>query len=415
MPQATHVAVVGAGHAGGRVVQQLRKLGFSGRITLVGEEEYAPYERPPLSKEFLLDQQDVNSLILGPQEFWADAEACERIHGRVTRVHEGARILTIDNDRNLSFDTLVIATGGRPRKPSIPGVDLPGVHTLRTIQDSLALKSQFAPERRLVVIGAGVIGMEVASSAVAKGMHVTVLERSDRIMGRCLPREGADWLAQVHGRQSVSIRTHVQVGSIEQATESGVLAVHVVDAENQSSVIEADIALLAIGIECDLSFLDGSGISIADGVIVDEQCRVPGMPWVYAVGDVANTPNPYLNSSFRQETWRNAENQATAVAEFIMEARSEPFVELPWMWTDQHGFNIQVVGVPQEGDRAVFGGSLENGAGSLIWLREGVVAGGMLVNNGRERKALETLVQRAVAIDPAELESGTKSRLKDFL
>lgn len=415
MPQATHVAIVGAGHAGGRVVQHLRSLGFAGQITLIGDEIHAPYERPPLSKEILLDQQEIHSLILGPHEFWSEADACTRIHGQVTQVHPGARRLTVNHEQEVSFDTLVIATGGRPRKPGIPGADLPGVHTLRTIDDSLALKSQFAPGRRLVVMGGGVIGMEVASSAVAKGMQVTVLERGDRIMRRCLPREGADWLAQVHDRNAVAIRTEVQVTAIEPVVGSNALTVHIADAHDQASCIEADLVLLAIGIECELSFLEGSGIATGDGVIVDEQCRAPGMPWVYAVGDVANTPNPYLSSRFRQETWRNAENQAAAVAEFIMGARSEPFVELPWMWTDQHGFNIQVVGVPLEGDRAVMGGSLENGTGSLLWLRDGVVAGGMLVNNGRERKALEQLVQRAVAINPADLESGARLRLKDLL
>ena len=410
-----HIVVLGAGHAGGRVVQNLRELGYLGKITLIGDESHAPYERPALSKEILLDVQEIHSLTLGPDEFWNQADACDRIIARVERVHAGARALTLDNGQTLEFDSLVIATGGKARTLGLPGTALPGVHTLRTIDDSLALKQAFGAGRRLVVIGAGVIGMEVASSAIASGMQVTVLENSGRVVSRCLPAAASFWLEQEHRRHGVALDMQVKVLGIEASNEDSPLLVRASDAEHAEQVYPADLVLLAVGIDCELGYLEGSGIPVDNGVVVDEFCRVPGMPWVYAAGDVAKTPNRFMQGSFRQETWRNAEHQARAVAEFLLINRVEPYIELPWMWTDQLGHNIQVVGIPREDDEIVERGTLEDGSGSLLWLRDGLLAGGVLVNNSRDRKALETLVQQGARLDAETLQADSKRRLKDFL
>ncbi|MEZ2742202.1 NAD(P)/FAD-dependent oxidoreductase [Paenalcaligenes hominis] len=398
-----HVVVVGAGHAGGRVVQNLRELGFAGKVTLIGDEKHAPYERPALSKELLLDSGDEN-ITLGPEEFWEQSDLYERIIARVERVHSGAKRLTLDNGQDLEFDTLVLATGGQARELAVLGAELPRVHTLRTIDDSLAIKAALSKSRHMVVIGAGVIGMEVAASARVRGVQVTVLEHGDRILARCLPEPASKWLHALHEDKGVAIHTGCSVQVIEQNDAGTELSISAVDKLGETHTFTADLALMAVGIDCQLDYLDGSGVEVNNGVVVDAFCRSPSMPWVYAVGDVAHTPNELVGFALRLETWRNAENQARAVAEFICNERSEPYVEVPWMWTDQYDHNIQVIGIPNDQNQIVVRGDFHEGSGSLIWLRDEVVVGGVLLNNARDRRPLEELVKRGLRVDLAFLQ-----------
>ncbi|HZJ97811.1 MAG TPA: FAD-dependent oxidoreductase [Oligella sp.] len=394
------VVIVGAGHAGGRVVQNLRELGFAGKVMLIGDEKHTPYERPALSKELLLDSESgVESITLGPKEFWEQSNSYERIVGRVKQLHPGAKRLTLENGQEIEFDTLVLATGGQPRELAIPGVELPQVHTLRTIDDSLAIKEALGAARQMIVVGAGVIGMEVAASARLRGVQVTVLEYGDRILARCLPEQASHWLRSLHEDKGVSIHTCFSVQGIEQLVEGVGLSVSALDELGKTHHFNTDLVLMAVGIDCRLDYLDGSGVEVNNGIVVDAFCRVPSMPWVYAVGDVANTPNELLGFSMRLETWRNAENQARAVAEFICNERSDPYVEIPWMWTDQYEHNIQVIGIPDAQNQIVMRGDFNKGSGSLIWVRDEVVVGGVLLNNARDRRPLEELVKRGASVD----------------
>ena len=413
MNSVDHVVVVGAGHAGGRVVQHLRELGFDQKISLIGDEPHFPYERPALSKELLLGTQEASTLTLAPQEFWGNDSSCHRIMASVVQVQAGARHLRLDNGQEIAFDVLVLATGGQPRKLAIPGGDLPGVVTLRTLDDALALKKRLQAGSRLVVIGAGVIGMEVAASAVTKGVEVTVLEHSDRILGRCLSSSASTWLQSLHENQGVTVRTGMNVQSISKQAD-GSLGIEAFDLQSGRHQFIADTVLMAVGIDCQLDYLKGSGITVDNGVVVDDLCRSLNMPWVYAVGDVASMPNVSPGKNSRLETWRNAENQARAVAEFICHVRTEPYRETPWMWTDQYDHNIQVVGIPDSNDQIVFRGNFKEGVGSQIWLRNNRVVGGVLLNNPRDRRPLEELVKRQAPVD-AEILKDTTNQLKTLL
>ncbi len=394
------VVVVGAGHAGGRVVQNLRELGFAGKVILIGDEIHAPYERPALSKELLLDSEsEVENITLGPKEFWVQSDSYERIIGKVKQLHPGAKRLTLENGQEIEFDTLVLATGGQPRELVVPGIELPQVHTLRTIDDSLAIKEALSKSSHMVVVGAGVIGMEVAASARIRGVQVTVLEYGDRILARCLPEQASQWLRNLHEDKGVFIHTGVSVQAIEPQADGTELCISALDELGETHSIKADLVLMAVGIDCNLDYLNGSEVEVNNGVVVDSFCRSTSIPWVYAVGDVANTPNELLGFSLRLETWRNAENQARAVAEFICDERSEPYVEVPWMWTDQYEHNIQVVGIPNAQNQIVMRGDFYEGSGSLIWVRDKVVVGGVLLNNARDRRPLEELVKRGTSID----------------
>jgi len=395
-----HVLIAGAGHAGGRVAQHLREFGHTGRITLVGEETHAPYERPALSKELLTGEREAAELTLAPAEFWAQ-DSIERRVARVTSVDGTTRSARLSTGEALAFDRLVVATGGDARRLQFPGADLPGVHVLRTIDDSLTLRAALAARpARLVVIGGGVIGMEAAAAARGLGHEVTVLEAGPRIMARCVPDAGSAWLAQLHRSQGVRIEEGVRLQQLQRDGEQ--LRVDYLDAQGAAASLPADHVLVAVGISPATAFLAASGVALQDGVLTDAYGRSISADWCYAVGDVANSHNPVYGRSLRLETWRNAENQARAVAAALV-GEPEAYVEVPWMWTDQFGHNIQVVGLCSPHDVVITRAELEAEGGLLLWMRDGRVAGGMLVDCGRERKQLEALVRRAAQVSASAL------------
>lgn len=410
-PRDARIAIVGAGHAGGRVAQHLRALGHRGEIALIGDEAHAPYERPALSKELLLGEKTPADLTLAPAGFWEDntqTSACatptRRYRARARRVFADPlgehRAIELDdaNSTRVDFDTLVVATGGKARMPRIDGIDQPGVHSLRTIDDCLALREALAGARDIVIIGAGVIGMEVAAAAAKLGKHATVLETAARPMARILPPPVSDWLAGVHRAHGVTIETGGAVTHIER-TAARRFAVHV---DGVSGAHTCDLVLVAAGIECSVDFLEGTSIASVDGIVVDACCRSPVAPWCYAAGDIAVAYNGRFGRMLRQETWRNAENQARAVAGFIC-GRVEPFNETPWMWTDQFGFNIQVIGRPEANHRFVTRGDIGAGPATLVALDGDYVSGAVLIDCGRNRRALEALIEAKTPVDRARL------------
>lgn len=400
----SHIAVVGAGHAGGRVVQNLRALGHKGKITLIGNEGHAPYERPPLSKAWLTDAE-VTSVTLQPLEFWADdnlkAQHIEFVNDAVVKLDTGSRTLHLQSGRQIQCDQLVIATGGAPRHGGIPGANLPGVHVLRTIDESLGVREALRASRGIAIIGAGIIGMEVASSALELGVPVTVLEGSNRILARGLTPSLGKWLTKKFEARGVDIQTGVAVKGIERNGEN--LRV-VCEREGQSFDVLVDTVLIAIGVNCMPAFLEGTGIGSHAGVTVNEFCSVPSHPWIFAAGDVAHMVKMQGEGSngVRLETWRNAENQAKTVAQNLLDA-NEVYKETPWMWTDLLGHNFQIVGSLAEGAREVMRGNLEEGPASLMLVCNGAVQGGILIDQGRDRRFLEKLVETGKAVDVARL------------
>ncbi|REE07354.1 3-phenylpropionate/trans-cinnamate dioxygenase ferredoxin reductase subunit [Paraburkholderia sp. BL27I4N3] len=420
MSASSHIAVVGAGHAGGRLVQHLRALGHTGRLTLIGEEAHAPYERPALSKDLLLGASTKENLELTPAGFWSSdslaAAGIERIRATADALNVDTRSLRLNDGRSVDFDLLVVATGGAAKRPSFMTKQIEGVHVLRTLDDCLALRASLAGCRKLAIIGAGVIGMEVASTAVSLGVLVTVLETGTGIMSRCLPPIVATWLAQQHVARGVDVKTGVSVADITHAdqTKADALALRIsAMRDGEPLYIDADCVLVAIGVDCNPVFLRGLGVSDERGVAVDAFCRSPAMPWLYAAGDVACTLDSQSSRYVRQETWRNAENQARAVAEIIL-GRAEPYRETQWMWTDQLGHAIQVTGIPEAGDAVIVRGALESGSATVIALRDGCVSSGVTINQSRDRRHLESLVRSRKRVDSERLGDESIS-LKEFV
>lgn len=405
MTQGT-VAIVGAGHAGGRVAQFLVEKGYSGPIVLIGEETHAPYERPALSKELLMGSKSVDELLLQQPAFWTETPNLTRIQARVLDMDARTKTLQLSTGGCITFKHLVVATGGAPRRLTIEGANLPGLHYLRTIDDCMQLRGALEGAHRLAIIGAGVIGMEAAASARRLGIQVDVIEAGPRIMARCVPESVSNWLAEQHHAAGVRLHLNAGVSSIE-TTSSG-YQINAKDAGGHSIYLAADVVLVAVGIECETGFVDQAGVLVDNGVVVDQFCRSINTPWCYAVGDVARTYVPGLDNHVRQETWRNAENQALAVAGFIL-GRTEPYHETQWMWSDQYEHNIQVVGVPHVDDEIIVRGDLHSGKATLVHLRDNRIVGGVMINQGRDRRPLESLVERAQQVNKVQLADATVS------
>ncbi len=432
------VLIVGAGQAGARVAQHLREEGYAGSVLLLGDEPHPPYERPPLSKAFLASECEESSLMLQAEHYWSERNVQMRLGTRVGTLDRAQRAATLDDGTVVRYGTVVIATGGAPRQLRLPGSGVERMLALRTLADAHRLRDTLAGARRLAIVGGGVIGLEVASTARKAGLEVQVFEAGAYPMGRVLCLTASQWLADLHKEAGVILHLGARLERIDWSEKSllppgrsqgkkhplggqqaegaawGSFLLYARSADGAPIAYEADVAVAAIGIDVEQGFLVDAGLGDGRGVRVDAHCRSVADANCYAAGDVAWTDNAYMGRAFRQETWRNAENQAQAVAQFIAGTRTEPYEELPWMWTDQHGRNIQVVGTPVDVTETVVRGRPGKEPFSIYWLRDGVLRGGVMVDSGRDRRFLEQLTKAGKAV-PAESLADPAVSLKSLL
>ncbi|WP_118134636.1 NAD(P)/FAD-dependent oxidoreductase [Oceanicella sp. SM1341] len=404
--EAGTVVIVGAGHAGGRAALQLRRRGHAGRVVMIGAEAELPYERPPLSKGYLKGTESAGDMALRPAEDWA-TERIEHIAGAtVTAIDPAARAVELADGRRIGFDHAICATGGRARALPVPGAD--ALLGLRDLADAAALRARLAGARRLVVVGGGVIGLEVAATACALGCAVTVLEAGPRVMARILPPEASDWLAGRHAAAGVEIRTGVHISQVVPLGDGSIVV------ETGAGPVAADLGLYAIGIVPEAGLVRGARVGASGGLATDAFCRVEGTEGrVFAIGDIAETPNPVLGRPARLETWRNAETQAAAVAATLCGTPTQA-QETPWMWTDQLGHNIQVVGAWEGRGETLWRGAPGAPGSVLFWLEGARVRGAVLIDAGREKRFVEGLVAAGTPVDPAAL-ADPAQRLKALL
>lgn len=391
------VLIVGAGQAGGRAAQQLATLGFAGRIVMAGDESHLPYERPPLSKAVLKGAAEEDSLYLNPDNDWRK-DGLEVVLGdAVVGIDHAARVASFASGRSLAYGSLILATGGVARPLPLPGGEF--CVSLRTLDDSRTLRAALERAQRIAIIGGGVIGMEVAATAASLGKSVCVIEAGIGVMTRILPPPVSDWLAALHRGAGVELRTGAQVTGIRREGDGYVV-------EGPGLSVPADIVLSAVGMMPNSGLVPAEARGRTGGILTDALGRVLGMDGVYACGDVAESWNALYGDHVRLETWRNADRQPRAIAQTIC-GQETPHVETPWMWTDQFERNIQVVGLWREGAETVARGMVGSPGSSLYWLVDGVIAGGVLIDNGRDRRFLEKLVEsraipdRGALADPA--------------
>lgn len=373
--------VVGAGHAGGVLVRALRDEGYDGAITLVGEERWLPYERPPLSKGILLGQQSAADATLHEAAWYESARVTLRLGQPVGAI--GADFATLADGTSLAAETIVLATGAGARPIRVPGASLRNVVYLRSIDDALAIRGLLAAGHRVVVLGAGLLGLEAAAAARLSGADVTVIEAADSALQRALPRVVADHVVGLHRARGITFVFNATVARFEgaKALERVVLS--------NGATLDADLAIVAIGAVPNDALARSAGLAVDDGILVDEHCRT-SLPSVYAVGDVTRHYNPWAGRRWRLESWQNAQNQARACAQVIL-GRQHSYAEVPWSWTDQYDANIQFAGLLGD-DMRLVRRDHEDGSFTILALQDHTLVGIVGVNRPRDVREGRSLI-----------------------
>ena len=389
------IVVVGAGQAGGWAAKTLRDEGFEGRIVLIGEEPYPPYERPPLSKEVLLGKAPVDSSYLWPEGSFDEWRIELRTATAVSAIERAAKTVTLAGGDSLGYDKLMLATGGRVRKLPIEGADLAGVHYLRDIPDSQAIQADISRGSDLVVVGGGWIGLEVAAAGRMLGANVVVLEALDQLCGRALTPQLAAHVLEIHRAHGVDIRLGTSIEAV--LGDGRVSGARLPD----GTVLAASAVVIGIGLIPNVELAAEAGLEVDNGVVVDALGQTSD-PDIYAAGDVTNHPNDLLGRRIRLESWENAQNQAIAAAKAMLGGET-PYNEVPWFWSDQYDVNIQLIGLPTEWDETVTRGDRAEGAFIEFYLKGGRIEGAASINNPRDIRFAKRLMQSRKVLDPKAL------------
>lgn len=357
------VVVAGAGQAGLQTAASLREFGFAGTIVLVGAESVPPYQRPPLSKSYLTGPPGVDRVALRAPAFYRDRRIRLELDARVAEIDRAAARVRLSTGAWLRYDRLVCAFGAEPRQLDVPGADLDGVLTVRTVADADAVRSGLAvPGRRVVVVGGGFLGLELAA-AVRDGDHaVTVVEAADRVLARVCSPAVAEHLAGVHRDRGTTVLTPLTVRALLDDDRGRVAAVELSDGR----ALPADLVLVAVGAVPRTGPAAAAGLVVEDGIVVDAALRTAD-PAVLAVGDCARFPGPDAGRTIRLESVQNAVDQARFVAAGICDGRAVGrYTELPWFWSAQFGENLQIAGLVTGGDQAVTVGDRAGGRFSVL-------------------------------------------------
>ncbi len=338
-----HVAVVGASHAGVRAAETMRREGFDGRLTVVGAEPHRPYQRPPLSKQLLTGGLDEDRIGLRLDED-LDYDLRLGVRARQLRLNDRSLVLTgPDGDEELRVDGVVIATGATPR--TLPGGDaLGGVFTLRTLDDAQRLRAALQDGPRVVIVGAGVLGCELAASCRSQGLDVTVVDVLDAPMQQAFGPQLADVCTGLHRDNGTRLRLGA---GVEKLLGNGQVTGVRLDS---GETLEADVVIVGVGVTPETGWLQGSGLTIDDGVVCDETCAAVGVDNVVAAGDVARWHHPREGRRLRVEHWNNASAQASVAARTLLGTRTRPYDDVPFFWSDQYGVKFQMLGIPRPDD-----------------------------------------------------------------
>jgi 3-phenylpropionate/trans-cinnamate dioxygenase ferredoxin reductase component len=390
------ILIVGAGHAGAQAAILLRQLGFEGKVGLVGAEAELPYERPPLSKEYLAGEKEFERMLIRPAPFWADRRIELVPDTKIVTVDAAARLVTSEAGESFGYASLIWATGGVPRRLRCEGRELAGVHLLRSHADVKAIKRELDRAARIVVVGGGYIGLETAAVLTRRGKAVVLVEALDRVLARVAAPELSRFYEAEHRARGVDIRLSETIAAIE--GESPARAVLLASGER----IEADLIIVGIGIAPAAEPLLNAGAESSDGVHVDELCRT-SLPDIYAVGDCAAHVNRFGDGRrLRIESVQNAHDQASTAAKAIL-GQPEPYQAMPWFWSNQYDLRLQTVGLTAGYDSTVVRGRPEERSWSLIYLRRGHVIALDCVNATKDYVHGRKLILAGTAFDPDRL------------
>ncbi|WP_225011278.1 NAD(P)/FAD-dependent oxidoreductase, partial [Novosphingobium percolationis] len=392
------VVIVGAGHGGAQAAIALRQNGFEGSILVLGREPELPYERPPLSKEYLARDKTFDRILIRPAQFWEDKNVTMGLGREVTKVDPVAKVLTLADGSSVEYGSLIWAAGGDPRRLSCAGADLAGVHAVRTRADVDTLMGQLdAGAKTAVVIGGGYIGLEAAAVLTKFGVHVTLLEALPRVLARVAGEALSTFYQDEHRAHGVDLRTEVAVDCLE-GDGTTVTGVKLVD----GSVLPAEIVIVGIGIIPSVGPLLSAGAAGGNGVDVDEFCRT-SLPDVYAIGDCAAHANDFADGAvIRLESVQNANDQGTTAAKAICGA-PVPYKATPWFWSNQYDLRLQTVGLSTGHDQTVLRGDPATRSFSVIYLKGGKVIALDCVNMVKDYVQGKKLVETRAQVPPEKL------------
>jgi len=389
------IVILGAGHAGVQAAVSLREEGSDDAIVLLSAEPDLPYQRPPLSKAFLKGAMDLAGLPLRAEQFYRDKAIDLRLGVEATGIDLAAKRVELANGPAEPFDHLILAAGARSRPFAIPGTDLDGVLSLRNIADAQAIRERLGAGQRVIVIGAGFIGLEIAATALALGGEVTVIEIADRPLGRAVSNLTSAFFLDAHRAFGATFRFGVGVAAIEGAAGL-VEAVVLTDGER----LPADVVIVGVGVFAEDRLASASGLVCEDGVIVDEHL-VASHPAVSAIGDCARFPQHAVGLKLRLESVQNATDQGRLVARRLT-GKPEPFRALPWFWSDQGDLKLQIAGLSHGVDRWTLRGDPRSRAFAAFGFRGSKLAAVETVNRGGDHMAARRIIEGALALTPEE-------------
>ncbi|WP_428408603.1 NAD(P)/FAD-dependent oxidoreductase [Hyphococcus sp.] len=393
------ILIIGAGQAGAQAAVSLRQGAYKGAITIIGAEEAPPYQRPPLSKAYLKGELDEARLYLRPAEFYETQNITLRLGIRATGIDRKAKIVSTDDGEAHPYDALLIATGAPPRRISAPGADLRGVHYLRTLSDSDSLKPMLAAPGRVVIVGAGYIGLEVAAVARAAGREVTVLEMAPRVLARVAGEPVSEFYQTLHLSKGVDLRLGAAFAAFE--GERRLHGARLQDGE----VIDCETALVGIGAAPEVTLAREAGLDIDNGIVVDEYARTSD-PAIFAAGDCTNFPSPRYGRRMRLESVPNAIEQAKAAAANMI-GGEVVYDALPWFWSDQYDVKLQTVGLSEGHDELVVRGDPAENKFAVWYLKDGKALAVDAINDPASFAMGKKLIVSGATLDPAKLADRT--------
>jgi 3-phenylpropionate/trans-cinnamate dioxygenase ferredoxin reductase subunit len=389
------IVVLGAAQAGWWAARTLRAQGFDGRLTLIGIEQHPPYERPPLSKQVLKGEAEPPSAWLATPAQLADLKI-EFLGGRrAAAIDRAGRVVQLDDGGRLGYGRLIIATGARPRRLDLPGERDAPVFYLRDIADCLAIRERLQPGRQVAIVGGGLIGLEAAAAARARGCAVTVIEAAGRLMARVVGPEISAFMRRMHERQGVTVLTE----RLPVRFEPSGAGCRVICGDG--TACEADAVVVGVGIVPDVEIAAEAGLKVDNGLWVDEFCRSED-PHIWAAGDVTCHLNPLLGRRLRLETWQNAQNQGIAAARNCL-GPPQPYAEVPWGWSDQYAVNLQLLGAPLSFADTIVRGDPESESFTVFYLEGDRLAGVNAVNAPKDIAVARRLMAANKAVDRARL------------
>jgi 3-phenylpropionate/trans-cinnamate dioxygenase ferredoxin reductase subunit len=395
MTHEQNFVVVGASQAGGWVAKTLRSEGFEGKIILIGEEPYLPYERPPLSKTVLSGEVGIDSTYFWTKEVLEEAKIEILLDTKVLSIDRAAKKVETQNGQEISYDKLAITTGARVRKLNIEGSHLPGIFYLRTMDDTLSIQKKIKLGASALIVGGGWIGLECAATLTKLGCKSIVVEAAGRLCGRAVTPEISNWMLNYHSKNGVDIRlnTGIELFEGKENLESALLS--------NGKKVDCTIAVVGIGVIPNSEIASVSGIDVDNGIVVNEKTQTSD-PDIYAAGDVANHPNAILERRLRLESYENAQNQGIAAGKAML-GGTEPYSEIPWFWSDQFDANIQMIGLPENWDSTATRGSPDENQFITFYLKNGIIDGAISINNPRDLRFGKRLMQAKQRVSVEDL------------